>query len=116
MDTRELMKYVGNLAQAGGCRHYVLSDGWARGLRAADINTGSGLQYTVLPDRAMDISLASYGGRNLVFLTGNGETNPAFYEPEGIGWLRTFAGRLLTTCGLTYFGSPCTDDNEALGN
>ncbi len=115
MINNELLKYVGNLSQLGGCRHYTLTDGWSRGMRAVDINTGSGLKYTVLPDRTMDISLASFKGNNLVYLTCNGETNPAFYEPEGIGWLRTFTGGLLTTCGLTYLGSPCTDGNETLG-
>lgn len=115
MDKSQLLRYTGNLSQAGKCRHYILDDGRARGLRATDINTGSGLQYTVLPDRAMDISLASYKGINLVYINCNGEVNPSFYEPEGTGWLRTFTGGLLTTCGLTYLGSPCTDENESLG-
>ena len=111
----ELLKYIGNLSQIGGCRHYILSEGWGRGMRATDINTGGGLQYTVLPDRGLDISLASYKGMNLVYLTCNGETHPSYYEPEGIGWLRTFAGGLLTTCGLTHLGPPSTDDGEQLG-
>lgn len=115
MEKSETLKYIGNLSQMGGCRHYTLSEGPARGMRATDINTGSGLQYTVLPDRAMDISLASYKGINMVYLTCNGETHPAFYEPEGVGWLRTFAAGLLTTCGLTYLGSPCEDEGEQLG-
>ena len=115
MDKNETLKYIGNLSQIGGCRHYTLNDGWGRGMRATDINTGSGLQYTVLPDRGMDISLASYKGMNLVYLTCNGETHPAYYEPEGIGWLRTFAAGLLTTCGLTNLGPPCIDGGEQLG-
>jgi hypothetical protein len=115
MEKSEKLKYIGNLSQLGGCRHYTLSEGTARGMRATDINTGSGLQYTVLPDRAMDISLASYKGINLVYQTSNGEIHPAFYEPEGVGWLRTFAAGLLTTCGLTYLGSPCEDEGEQLG-
>lgn len=115
MDKSELLKYIGNLSQIGGCRHYTLNEGWGRGMRATDINTGSGLQYTVLPDRGLDISLASYRGVNLVYLTCNGETHPAYYEPEGLGWLRTFAAGLLTTCGLTYIGSPCIDEGEQLG-
>ncbi|MGC1392463.1 MAG: aldose 1-epimerase family protein [Bacteroidales bacterium] len=115
MDKSELLKYVGNLSQTGYCRHYTLSDGWGRGMRAADINTGSGLQYTVLPDRGLDISMASYKGVNLVYQTCNGETHPSFYEPEGLGWLRTFGAGLLTTCGLTHLGPPCTDDGEQLG-
>ena len=115
MDKSELLKYIGNLSQTGGCRHHTLNEGWGRGMRATDISTGSGLQYTVLPDRGLDISLAGYKGMNLVYLTCNGETHPAFYEPDGLGWLHTFAGGLLTTCGLTYLGSPCNDEGEELG-
>jgi galactose mutarotase-like enzyme len=115
MDKSKTLQYIGNLSQIGHCRHYTLSEGWARGMRAADINTGSGLQFTVLPDRGMDISLAGYRGINLVYLTCNGETHPSYFEPEGIGWLRTFAAGLLTTCGLTYLGSPCEDKGEQLG-
>jgi Domain of unknown function (DUF4432) len=115
MDKSELLKYIGNLSQTGYCRHYTLSDGWSRGMRATDINTGSGLQYTVMPDRGMDISLASFKGINLVYQTCNGETHPSFYEPEGLGWLRTFGAGLLTTCGLTHLGPPCTDEGEQLG-
>jgi hypothetical protein len=115
MDKSEILKYIGNLSQLGDCRHYTLTEGWARSLRATDISTGSGLRYTVMPDRGMDISMASYKGINLVYLTCNGETHPSYFEPEGIGWLRTFAAGLLTTCGLTYLGSPCEDNGEQLG-
>ncbi len=46
-----ILKYIGNISQIGGVRPYELSDGWARKMRAIDINTGSGLHYTILPDR-----------------------------------------------------------------
>ena len=115
MKKDELLQYIGNTAQIGGSRHYVLSDGRGRNMRAIDVNSGSGLHYTVLPDRGMDISLASYKGQNLVYLSCNGETHPAFYEPQGFGWLNTFTGGLLTTCGLTYLGAPVKDGDEELG-
>ncbi len=115
MDKTETLKYIGNLTQLGACRHYILTEGWARGLRATDFNTGSGLNYTVLPDRNMDISMASYKGCNLVYITCNGETHPSFFEPEGPGWLHTFSGGLIATCGLMWLGAPCTDGNEVLG-
>jgi hypothetical protein len=111
----ELLKRIGNLAQIAYARPYTLVDGWVGNMRAIDVNTGSGLVYTVLPDRGMDISHASYKGINLVFQTNNFETHPAFFEPEGIGWLRTFAGGLLTTCGSTYLGPPGDDNGEKLG-
>jgi len=115
MKKNVIQNYIGNQSQIGGTRHYTLTDGWGRNLRCIDVNSGSGLQFTILPDRGMDISLASYKGTNLVYLTCNGETHPAYYEPEGIGWLRTFAGGLLTTCGLTYLGAPANDEGEELG-
>ena len=115
MKKNELFEYIGNGAQMGGSRHYVLSDGRGRNMRGIDVNSGSGLQYTVLPDRGMDISLASYKGHNLVYLSCNGETHPAFFEPENLGWLNTFTGGLLITCGLTYLGAPVKDGEEQLG-
>lgn len=115
MKKEELVQYIGNTLQLGGSRHYVLADGRGRNMRAIDVDSGSGLHYTVLPDRGMDISLASYKGQNLVYLSCNGETAPAFYEPQGFGWLNTFTGGLLTTCGLTYLGAPVKDGDEELG-
>lgn len=115
MKKDELLKYIGNTAQIGGSRHYELTDGRGRNMRGIDINSGGGLHYTILPDRGMDISLASYKGHNLVYISCNGETNPAFFEPENFGWLNTFTGGLLTTCGLTYLGAPVRDGDEQLG-
>ena len=111
----ELLRRVGNVAQLGGTRHYTLSDGRAKQVAAIDVDTGNGLRFTVLPDRGLDISLASYKGLSLVFLTANGEVHPAFYEPQGMGWLRTFFAGLLTTCGLTYLGDPGQDGAQELG-
>jgi len=72
-------------------------EGWGRGTRCIDVDTGSGLRYTIVPDRGMDISLASFRGINLVFLSCNGETHPSYYESENLGWFHTFAGGLLPT-------------------
>jgi hypothetical protein len=111
----ELLARVGNVAQLGGTRHCTLRDGRASGVTAIDVDTGGGLAFTVLPDRGLDISGASYKGLNLVYRTPNGEVHPAYFEPHGSGWLRTFFGGLLTTCGLTYLGPPGNDGQEELG-
>lgn len=111
----ELLRRVGHMTQLGGTRHYKLDEGRAKGVSAIDVDTGAGFRFTVLPDRGMDISLASYKGINLVYLSDGGEAHPAHYEPEGSGWLRTFFAGLLTTCGLTYLGQPGRDGEEDLG-
>jgi hypothetical protein len=110
-----LRKRIGSLRQLGGTKHYELSEGRARGVRAIDVETGSGLAFTVLPDRGLDIAWCSYKGVNLVYLTPGGVAHPSYYDPAGLEWLRTFFGGLLTTCGLTYFGNPSRDGQAELG-
>ncbi len=111
----ELRRKIGNLSQIGGTRTYELCNGPEKGVRAVDFRTGTGLQFTVLPDRGLDVSAATYHGMSLVWRSPVGEVAPSFYEPHGLGWLRTFHGGLLTTCGLTHAGGPCQDGDEALG-
>jgi hypothetical protein len=108
-------KRIGNIYQLGGTRHYELMEGSTRGTRMIDVITGSGFNFTLTPDRGLDISLASFKGVNLVYQTPNGEVNPAFFQPHGMEWLRTFFAGLLTTCGLTYFGPPGMDKGVELG-
>ncbi|MDP2898991.1 MAG: aldose 1-epimerase family protein [bacterium] len=112
---RELLRRIGNLSQIGGTRLYELSDGPEKGVRAVDFRTGTGFAFTALPDRGLDISAASYRGMSLVWRSPVGEVSPSFYEPEGLGWLRTFHGGLLTTCGLTHVGAPGRDGGESFG-
>jgi hypothetical protein len=112
---KELLKHVGNLSQIGGTRHYELSDGRSRGVRAIDFDTGAGLAFTVLPDRALDISRASWKGMSLAYHNSAGETHPAYYDARGLEWLRGFFAGLLTTCGLTNVSAPCEDQGQQLG-
>jgi hypothetical protein len=44
-----------------------------------------------------------------------GDVHPAYYESRSLGWLRSFAGGLLTTCGLDQFGLPSNDGGVELG-
>lgn len=111
----QLLRRVGDVSQLGGTRLIELQDGNLRGVRAVDFTTGSGFQFTVLLDRGMDIGAASWCGRSLVWHGMPGPVHPAWHEPEGLGFLRTFHGGLLCTCGLTYAGAPCTDEGEELG-
>jgi len=115
VDLQEIKRRAGRLSQVGGTRHYELSDGRSRGVRAIDVDTGGGLQFTVLPDRGLDISRCSFRGNNLVFHGPAGEVHPAYYDPAGYEWLRVFFAGLLTTCGLTHFGHPVRDGAEDLG-
>ncbi len=114
--TREqLLERVGDVRQIGGARRVRVDEGRGTGTLAYEVDTGAGLQFTVVPDRALDISRASFRGINLVYQTSHGEVHPAYFEPEGSNWLRSFFAGLLTTCGLTYLGNPGPDGEETLG-
>ena len=111
----ELLAHVGDLSQLAGVRLGEWSEGTERGVRTADVRTGSGFEFTVLLDRGMDIGPALYRGLPLGWISPAGFSHPAYYDPVGLGWLRTFGGGLLTGCGLTYLGAPGVDEGEALG-
>lgn len=112
---RELLKRAGTVNQFGGIKRYELSEGREKGVEAVEVRTGSGFMFRVLPGRGMDISHAEFNGAPLAWLSPTGEAAPEHFEPEGLGWLRSFFGGLVTTCGLTYMGRPSEDGDEKLG-
>ena len=112
---QQLKQYVGNLDQVGGVTLGELADGNSRGIRTADIATGSGLSYQVLVDRGMDIGACRYNGAAISWMGNPGPVHPAYFEKDGLGWLRTFHGGLVTGCGVTEAGAPSTDEGQALG-
>ena len=111
----QLVRYTGTMNQLAGIQPLEASDGPERGSRVMQVWTGSGLTFNVLPDRALDIAACQYKGMALAWRSATGDTHPAYYEPTGSGWLRSFQGGLLVTCGLDTFGPPVREGNEELG-
>jgi hypothetical protein len=99
-----------NVAQVGGIETAVLDNGAGRGVRVAWFNTGAGLRFKVVLDRAMDIADAFFNQHGLAWLSHLGPTYPQPFSDKGADWLRTFGGGLLTTCGLTHVGGPEADE------
>lgn len=75
----------------------------------------SGLTFQILSGRALDIGACSFRGLPLQWTSPVGEVHPAYYEPAGKGWLRSFPGGLLTTCGLDHFGAASVAGGEDRG-
>lgn len=76
------------------------------GSRIIEAYNGSGLTYTILPDRGLDIWAAHYKGIPLTWIAQGSPYPPDF----GLPWLRQFNGGLLVTCGLTHAGPPENDE------
>jgi len=101
---------LSNTAQLGGIETAVLDNGLGRGTRIAWINTGTGLRYKVVIDRAMDIADAFFNQHSLGWISHAGVTYPQPFSNRGLDWLKTFGGGLLTTCGLDHVGGPESDE------
>src|SRR5579862_409557 len=111
----ELLERVGDISQVARAKPYRLAEGHEEGVLAVDVATGSGLEYTVLASRGLDISSAHYCGRSLAWRSATSDQHPAYFEAEERGWLRSFYGGLVLTCGLTWMGAHCTDEGRPLG-
>ena len=101
---------ISHHSQIGGIETSVLDNGAGRGTRIAWFNTGSGLRFKVVIDRAMDIADAFFNQHSLTWISSVAIVAPQTFSDRGIGWLRTFGGGLLTTCGLTHVGGPESDE------
>jgi hypothetical protein len=111
----ELTARIGDPHQLAGARSSILTDGKADGVRAVEVSTGSGFNFTVLPGRGMDIPFASYKGKAIGFFSGTGITSPAYYEEAELEWRRSFYAGMLTTCGIANAGAPSVDQGKAFG-
>ena len=104
-----LSDVISNHLQVGGIETSILDNGPCKGVRIASINTGSGLRYKVVIDRALDIMDAFYNQHALAWISHPGITTPNQNANTKFEWLRSFGGGLMTTCGLTHIGGPESD-------
>jgi hypothetical protein len=101
---RQVAERSGMLSQFAGVRLMTLGDGVERGIRMLEFRTGSGLRFTLLVDRALDIGDCDYKGQAIGWHSPSGFRHPGLHEYEGEGglaWARSFSG-LLVTCGLDH--------------
>ena len=104
---RDLAGRLGRMEQLASIRRYAIEDGKGRGMRAFEVTNASGFDFTVYPDRGLDIGPARYNGHPLTWMSCNGPVAPAFYDSSSVEWLRTWMGGLVTTCGWINVGNPC---------
>jgi len=113
----EVLRRVGSLAQAGGVQLMAYEEGHARGTRALEFRTGSGLRFVVEPDRGFDVGFAEFAGMGLCWMPAKGLAGPWYYETDldDHAWLRVGLGGLFNTAGLVSMGTPQTVPTESFG-
>ena len=112
---QDFLKYAGSVDQVGGIEAGELTEGASRGVRTVTVQTAAGLQYVIAPDCGMNIISCSYQGIPVCWKPGVKSANPGLYDPQLTGWLRSFNGGLLVTCGLSQIGTACVDEGTAYG-
>ncbi|WP_375449679.1 aldose 1-epimerase family protein [uncultured Devosia sp.] len=106
----DLAARTGSPDQVAGVRLMTLGDGLERGIRMLEFRTGTGLRFTALVDRALDLADCDFRGQAIGWHSPSGFRHPGLHDAEaegGIGWARSFSG-LLVTCGLDHILFPDT--------
>ena len=100
----ELLKKLGNLDQLAGIREAQLLRGRGQHIQLAEFHNAAGLQFSVVPDRGMDIFDLRYKGINLAFQSKNGLTSPQAFSAADGEFCDQWPGGALVTCGLDNVG------------
>ncbi len=101
--------YIGHDFQVSGIEEHRLVGGKGDGMRLFEINNGCGLELTLSPDRAGDLTRVKFRGINLSYMSPCGYVAPAYYDRTDAHWLESFTAGFLTTCGLQNAGVACED-------
>ena len=108
-----------NTHQIGGVQTAVVAPGFGgsseSGCRVAQVNTGSGLRFTIALDRGADIVEAFFNQHSLAYLAPGGLKPPSFAYNGGFDWLSNWAAGLVTTCGPHAIGGPHAEDGIDYG-
>jgi hypothetical protein len=86
-------------------------EGKAKGVAALEVRTGSGLEFTLLPDKCLDIYALRYKGITLSQQAKNGLTGPLYGQPVPGQFSRSVTGGMLFTAGLLNAGPESVEED-----
>ncbi|WP_183086312.1 aldose 1-epimerase family protein [Mycetocola tolaasinivorans] len=111
----QVHRYAGREAQLARVESLVETNGPGAGSRRLHLDTGGGLAVDLHPDRALDLGRVTFAGVPVAWLSPTGIPGGAHQDSADAGFLKTFGGGLLATCGMDTFGPPSTDEGREYG-
>lgn len=111
MNKREVLRRTGHINQLCGVRELQCTSGKAAGMRLLQVHNAAGLDFTVIPDKCMDIYDFRFRGINCAFQTKNGLVGSQWYNPLNVEFFDYWGAGMLCTCGLENVGPSCTDSD-----
>lgn len=106
---RELLKRAGVEEQLFYLRPVQYVSGDANLIKAYDINTGGGLEFSVLENKCLDIYQMKYQGMNVGFLSKAGLHSAYNVDQRGMEYRYSQGCGMLYTAGLANVGGACQD-------
>ena len=100
-------EHISNESVLLDVRRMTCVEGRGKGVDLFRVVNAAGLDFDVLIDRCMGIGSLRVDGQLISYTSETGIVHPAYYEKEEFGWLRSFGGGFLATCGLRQVGEPC---------
>ena len=81
--------YIGNSSQISGVEEHIIAHGKGKGMSILQVRNGLGLEFTVVPDRCLDISRLSFKGDNFGYFSPVGYASPQYYRESVNGFLES---------------------------
>ncbi len=113
-DTTDPTRLPANRGYLSSARHlaridsFVATEGPEAGSRVLRVVNGGGLEFELHPDRALDVGRVTFDGAPYAWSSALGVAAPGLATTEDFGYLKSFGGGLLSTCGLDTYGDPST--------
>lgn len=102
----DLARFMPDITQVAGFRHFTLDDGAGRSMRVLQIDSGGGLRIDLLPDRTCDIG--HVWCNDIPF----GWVGPMGIPAPGANGVNSPLGGLMTTCGFDHVRQPERDEGR----
>jgi len=106
----ELLKKIGNIANFAYVKPFQFTDGKARGIKGFEVSNGTGLDFTILESKCLDIVSMKYKGMVLNYSPKTGIVSPELDDMNGTEFRRSIPGGMMYTCGLLNVGTACVDE------
>lgn len=107
----QLLRKVGNLEQLFSVRHVEYLDGKENLVRAFEVNTGGGLEFSVLENKCLDLYSLRFRGINCGFISKAGLSSAYLADQRGLSYRATQGCGMLYTAGLANVGIACADES-----
>jgi len=106
---KDILGLVGNMDQLAGITSSTINEGKATGTKIYSFKNGTGLEFTLNADRALDISSLCYKGTNISFVAKPGMVSPFLASPTQGEFVEYAGCGMMFTCGLLNAGNDSVD-------